>query len=330
MSIVNGLNADLSEWGPLYARSTNWWNMDISDWAVDPTNTALQAAAIAATGNPPPKDTLNEWTGRAHADFDFEGKWGMPIAVVDPSTPRVHVEIENADESDLGPYPIPAAAITNPLYIENGYSPANRALGDEHMLMIDRVQRIAYELSYVSRSNGQWYAGYGAIFDLKNNVRRTEGFTSTDAAGLCVAAGLYRYDEVFGPNEIEHAVRFALKQNNGYVWPASHDNNVDYPGSPPLGSRIRLKASFDTVNKVGGGTYVAPMQKALRGLKKYGGLLSDRGGGFRFMGTMDTRWSAWPTMRDDFHTLHLSDFEFTVLGDKPPTGSRRTKYQPSE
>lgn len=233
MAIINGINANLADWGGrIYLRATNWWNLNVSDWVVDPANAALQAAAIVVTNDPNSGDTLNRYSARAHNDFKTQ--WGIPYIVVDRSTPRVSVTIQDTEESDYGPYPIPAGAEASSYpnyFIENGYSAANRAVGDEHLLMIDREERIVYELDGASYSNGKWYADYGAIHDLKNNARRPEGWTSVDAAGLCVAAGLITYDEVYGADEITHALRFALKQNNGYVWPASHDNNVDYPGA---------------------------------------------------------------------------------------------------
>lgn len=332
-AVVSGLNYDLVSLGigSVYSLPTNWWNLRIDEWDVDPANAALQAAAIADTDpGTPGVQYLNEFSGRMHPDFnnvDPTKRYGIPIYVCNRWTPRRYVDIldlhpvTGSQQSDPGPYPIPDEAITDHSYIEN----SGRADGDQHMIIIDYDQRIAYELSYVAWNGVNWVAGYGAIFDLKSNNRRPEGWTSSDAAGLCVAAGLIRYDEVYGPNEIEHALRFCLKQNNNFVWPASHDNGIHYPGAPPLGSRIRLKASFDTVNKVGGGTYTAGMQKILRCLKTYGGLMADRGGGFFWQGTMDPRW---PWLGPEFHTLHLSDFEFVTLGKTliagPTGGNKKT------
>ncbi len=57
---------------------------------------------------------------------------------------------------------------------------------------------------------------------MKTNNRRPDGWTSADAAGLAILPGLVRYDEVFGPDEIDHAFRFTVRATNGYVYPASH------------------------------------------------------------------------------------------------------------
>jgi len=158
--------------------------------------------------------------------------------VVDGSTPLVPVSIANTSESDRGApagrrLSDSAAARTNLRYIEN----SGGLDGDRHLLIFDRDKRMAFELSYVSYSSGVWSAGYGAVFKLDSDYRRTEGWTSTDAAGLCVLAGLVRYDEVYGPDPIRHAIRFSIKQTNKYVWPASHTGSTD-AGAPPLGMRL--------------------------------------------------------------------------------------------
>ncbi len=66
--------------------------------------------------------------------------------------------------------------------------------------------------------------------------------TSADAAGLAILPGLIRYDEVYGPDPIRHAFRFTVRSTNGYVYPASHRAGST-SGAPPMGTRLRLKAS---------------------------------------------------------------------------------------
>jgi hypothetical protein len=80
----------------------------------------------------------------------------------------------------------------------------------------------------------QWHAGSGAFFDMNTNGRRPDGWTSADAAGLAILPGLVRYDEVFGPNEINHAFRVTVRSTNGYVYPASHRAGSP-TGALPLG-----------------------------------------------------------------------------------------------
>jgi hypothetical protein len=49
---------------------------------------------------------------------------------------------------------------------------------------------VLFELFATRWNNGRWEAGSGAVFDLSNNARRPEGWTSADAAGLAILPGL--------------------------------------------------------------------------------------------------------------------------------------------
>jgi hypothetical protein len=230
---------------------------------------------------------------------------------VDNTTPLVQVNLGNTSESDLGApgyptgYPIPAAAMTNLRYIEN----SGGLDGDRHLLMYNRDNQMVYELSYASYDGSSWSAGYGAIFKVDSNYRRPNGWTSTDAAGLCVLAGLVRYDEVYGPAPINHAIRCSIKRTNKYVWPASHTGATD-AGAPPLGMRLRLKASVDISG------YPAPMRKIFQAMKTYGLIVADRGGNMYVQGTMDARWDN-SVLNPAFHSLDAGDFEVIQLGWKP-------------
>ena len=71
-------------------------------------------------------------------------------------------------------------------------------------------------------------------------------WTSADAAGLPIFPGLVRYDEV-AAGAINHAIRFTVPTTQeAFVAPASHwalhNTSSD---APPMGTRLRLKASFD-------------------------------------------------------------------------------------
>ena len=92
------------------------------------------------------------------------------------------------------------------------------------MLIVDRDRRILYELYARTGTPGcnRWEAGSGAVFPLTSNLRRPEGWTSADAAGLAILPGLVRYDEAFGTEPIRHAFRVTVRATNGYVFPASH------------------------------------------------------------------------------------------------------------
>ena len=297
-NISNGLLADLTSLGTLYARPDNWWNLEVANAPLDPNSAAI-IAMIGDQGN----------GGRLHPDFT--PKYGIPYAVVDSRTPRVEVSFRNTRESDQGApgepvgYPIPDAAAHDKRFLESGGS----LEGDRHLLLFDRDSRTVFELSYAHFSDGEWLAGYGAVFPLDSNHRRPEGWTSTDAAGLCVLAGLVRYDEVFGPGPIRHALRCSLRRTNGYVWPASHEGASD-DGAAPLGMRLRLKASKDISG------YPPHIRKIFQAMKDYGLIVADRGGNMYVQGTMDSRWDN-DVINPAFHSLKASDFEVVKLGWRP-------------
>ena len=120
------------------------------------------------------------------------------------------------DESDAGPYPIPAIP-----KIEGA-----GAAGDRHILMVDTKACRLWELFAASKSGRHWSAGSGAIWDLRSNALRPDGWTSADAAGLPIYPGLARYDEV-AAGVIAHALRFtAPETRTAHIYPARHDAGV--------------------------------------------------------------------------------------------------------
>jgi hypothetical protein len=236
---------------------------------------------------------------------DFGTVWngapnGIPYVVVSGSQAKVQINFNAfGDESDPGPYPVPPNAP-----IEGGAG----GTGDRHVLVIDRDNWKLYELYSAFPTAAGWTAASGAVFDLNSNALRPAGWTSADAAGLPVFPGLVRYDEVFGLKQITHALRFtASRTRRAYVAPARHfaSSNTD-PNLPPMGMRVRLKAS---VNISG---FSPAMQVILRALKKHGMILADNGSNWFVSGAPDPRWSD-----DELNTLKAlkgSDFEVVKMG----------------
>lgn len=290
----------------------NWWNTDISHAPID-----ARSAAFLAFVN-------NGGIRRLHPDFGGDaggvGIYGFPYLVVDGSQAKKTVQFEYADESDgvehatghsLPFYPIPDEAALQPRWIEGGEpgSVDMRASSDRHLLIVDRDNRYLYELYNVFFDGQQWHAGSGAFFDLARSDRRTDGWTSADAAGLAILPGLVRYDEVFGTGEIQHAFRVTVRATNGYVYPASHraGSNVQ---ALPMGARLRLKAGVDLSR------FPAEAQKIFRALKKYGLIVADNGSDLYISGTYDTRWNN-DVLNPAFGGLSASDFEVVQLGWRP-------------
>jgi hypothetical protein len=259
-----GVNADLN--GLALFPKNNPWNTRIDKSSLDPNS----------------KKLIKAISGKLHPDFGADwngGPFGIPYVVVSGSQAKVPVKFGWADESDKGPYPIPATAP-----IEGG---ANSA-GDRHVLVLDRDNALLYEIGNAYPSNGgaSWTAGAGAIFNLKSNKLRPAGWTSADAAGLPILPGLVRYDEV-ASGKITHAIRFTVaKTRKAYVSPARHYASSNRSASlPPMGMRVRLKKSFD-ISK-----YPKQARVILAAMKTYGLILADNGSNWFVSGTADSRWN---------------------------------------
>jgi hypothetical protein len=284
-----GVNASLH--GRRVFPADDLWNKDVSKEAVDPNSDAM----IASIGR----------NKALHPDFGttYQGApSGIPYVVVEGKQAKVPVSFEYADESDKGPYPIPGDAP-----VEGGAA----ARGDRHVLVIDRDNWVLYELFSATPVEGgkSWKAGSGAIFDLAKNTVRPAGWTSADAAGLPVFAGLARYDEVVERKEITHALRFTVvKSRRAYVAPARHwASRSDDVKLPPMGMRVRIKAGYDTSR------FPASAQVILTALKRYGMIVADNGGDWFISGAPDPRWND-----GELQTLKRvkgSDFEVVEMGE---------------
>jgi hypothetical protein len=288
----------------------NWWNQDIATAPIDARSPQL---IDWISGRSPTSPTA---VRRLHPDFG-PPPYGIPYVVVAGDQPRVGVTFEYADESDTGVpglpgYPVPVEARTTPNYIEGGVAGGGPS-GDRHLLVVDRDRWLLYETFATTWNTlaGRWDAGSGAIFDLSSNARRPEGWTSADAAGLAIFPGLVRYDEVSGSAEIKHAFRVTTRATNGYVWPASHRAGSN-TSAPPLGARLRLKASKDI------STFTPEVQRIFTAMKRYGLIVADNGSDMYISGTMDARWNN-DVLNPAFRALTADDFDVIQLGWQPST-----------
>ena len=292
---------------------TNWWNTDVSAAPVDPNSAAYISFIGAGKGMHP---DFGGDSGDSSAPI-----YGMPYIVVDGTQPLLPVAFDYDDESDLGApgrppgYPIPEEAKTQQKWIEGGLAGNEPSDGDRHMLIVDRDNRIDYELYDVRWTGARWEAGSGATFPLDSNARRPEGWTSADAAGLAILPGLVRYDEVFGDAPIRHAFRVTVRATNGYVFPASHTAG-SRSGALPMGARLRLKQSVDISR------FAPPLQRIFQAMKTYGLIVADNGTDMYVSGTYDTRWDN-DVLNPAFGAIHAGDFEVVQLGWRPPATVRR-------
>ena len=293
---------------PLFP-ADNWWNADVSAAPRDPDEAAILAFIGASRG--------------LHPDFGGDASpsgpeiYGMPYVVVPGSQPLEPVAFDYDDESDAGApgrpagYPIPPEAKTQAKWLEGGHPGNSGAGGDKHLLIVDRDNRLLFE-TWDTRCEPQgsasctWRAGSGAVFPLDSNLRRPDGWTSADAAGLAILPGLVRYDEAYGSEPIRHAFRFTTRATNGYVFPASHRAGSTN-GAPPMGTRLRLKASRDLSG------FPEPVRRIFQAMKTYGLILADNGSDMYVQGTYDTRWDN-DVLNPAFASLKVSDFEVVKLG----------------
>ena len=197
---------------------------------------------------------------RLWPDFGGAGQYGIPYVSVAFGQPLVPIAFDVADESDPGPYPIPPDAP-----VEGG--------SDRHVLVLRQGDCRLFELYAATRAGAGWSAYSGAVFDVRSNALRPDGWTSADAAGLPILAGLARRDEA-DAGSIRHALRITVpRTSDGFIHPATHAAASGGPADPPMGLRLRLKAGYDISFLRGQALAVA------QALKTYGALVADNSGG---------------------------------------------------
>jgi hypothetical protein len=306
----------------------NAWNQKITNAPVATNSTAIINNIISSSSD-----------GRLHPDFgQYYGTgadlYGIPFNVVHGnSTPRVSVVIDAyPGESDIVSAPIPATVVIEGDY-QNGPKVGVNNRGDSHLLVYDVDNNVAYEFFRMSRpsenTDGKWHADQQSVWDMKTNTFRTIGWTSADAAGLSILAGLVRPDEALpvsqgGQGVINHAIRFTLRNSiilDQFLYPASHTAN---PGNhnpavqPPMGARFRLKSTVDI-------SHLNPQSRIVaQAMKDYGMIVADNGSNFYFSGSTysvdasNQRTLTWDDddIQDTVHglkSLRFSNFEVVDL-----------------
>jgi hypothetical protein len=264
---------------PLYP-ADNAWRRDVSHDPLSP----YSAAWVASVGA----------SGFMHPDFGTNPSYGIPFIAALASQAKVKVTFNPyGSESDQGPYPIPPNA-----KIEAG--------SDRHVLVASADCHL-YELFGAARSGTGWTAASGAIFNLKSNALRPDGWTSADAAGLPILPGLVRTREV-AAGHIDHALRFTVaRTQSGFIHPATHQaGSTTSANVAPMGARFRLKASFSTAG------YHGQTLVILNCLKKYGMFVADNGSNWYLSGGTETGWN--DTDLNQLKTVPGSAFEVVNSG----------------
>ena len=232
---------------------------------------------------------------------------GDPITVVVNKIRWVHVHFKWPSQSNRGMYPLPSHVA-----IQGGPN----STGDRHVIVIDRTTCRDYELydAHPHDHGSRWSAGAGAVFNLRSNHLRPRGWTSADAAGLPLLAGLARYSEV-RHNALDHALRFTAPCTaRRYVYPARHySDSCRGRWLPPMGARLRLKQSVNVSRLPHQARVIAVA------LKRYGLILADNGGPWEITGAPDRHWNnaALLTLK----RLTGRDFEVVNTSSLPHPGA---------
>jgi hypothetical protein len=291
----------------------NPWNQDVSSLSLNSKGATYLANMHTSSGLHP------DW-----GDYATPGDYyGIPFSSGTGATPQPVTFTESPDQSDPDPcpnnggqfcYPIP---LTSP--IEGG--PNAPADADRHVLYVDTAGApndcTLYELYLAQDPKGSgWTAGSGAIFHLGSNALRTDGWTSADAAGLPILPGLVRFDETVNKKLITHAIRFTVSSTQqGYIHPATHAAGSSNTSLPPMGLRLRLKASFDT------SAFTGPSLVILTAMKKYGIILADNGSNWFISGESNDGWAPYmDQLVSDLSKVHGSDFEVVDTGPVSTAG----------
>jgi hypothetical protein len=285
----------------------NPWNLVVSDWPLHPKSKDI----VASVGANKPL--------RYNPDMAF--------VLVPPDQKRIDVKLVTyPDESDKGPYPLPANVPIEGWPVGYARDPELKGTtlddvqrdklnenGDRHAIVVDPTNRVLYEFYQLKKVGGGWQASNEATFDLKSNKLRPDGWTSADAAGLPIFPSVIRYDEL-KRGAIDHAMRVTVRKiRRAYVYPATHfagplkDENL-----PRMGERLRLRKDYDT------SAFSAEVKVVLEGLKKYGMLVADIGLDWALSCAPDPRI---PVLHEELRKVKGSDFEVVAppAGYKPPT-----------
>ncbi len=273
----------------------NPWNTDISEWPLHPNSQKI----IASIGAAKP----------------FRYNPDMGFILVPPRQTRYIVRItEFPDESDKGPFPIPAempiegwparfkrTPELQKLRLEDVQRDTQNEGGDRHAIVVDPVNRMLYELYHTKKTTRGWQAAQASIFDLKTNKLRPDGWTSADAAGLPIFPAVVRYDEL-QRGMVEHAMRVTVtRSRKAYVYPARHHaSKLTDENLPRMGERLRLRQDFDISG------FSAEVQAILKGLKRYGMFVADNGIDWAISVAPDERI---PELHDELRKIKGSDFE---------------------
>ena len=256
------------------------WNQDVSNTPRDSRSRRYTRRIRALGGNQ-----------RLHPDFGSFAGYGIPFTVVPQDEPLVPVTIGAEgypDESDFGAGT--GGPTSAPVPLDAPIEGGSGSTGDRHVLVVREEECDLWEMYRGFPDGPGWTADATALWDLGSTAIRPEGFTSTDAAGLPVMAGLVRYDEV-AAGAVEHAIRVTFgTTRRGYIHPATHyASSACGRNLPPMGLRLRLKRGYyeEHISDFPADEQARPIFEALY---RYGLIVADNGSNWFFTGGSSPLW----------------------------------------
>jgi hypothetical protein len=298
----------------------NAWSEDISRRPLLP-NSAMMIAQIFTELN---NVGTNSPKLRAFQEMNF--------VLVPNNQPAVPIRFTDyPSESDPSPYPIPSNLPIEGWPSQTGSQTLTQVQrntgddGDRHAIIIQPGTGYIWETwrVFLTSNPTNWQAANGARFNLTNNALRPAGWTSADAGGLSMLAGLVRFDEC-ERGEIEHALRMIVKHTRReYIYPATHhasSPSTTNPDVPAMGQRLRLKSNF-----VVPANWTKQEKAIAAALKKYGGIIADNSSSFFSISVVpDQRWPSGAFS----HIMGLSVTNFEVIQTTGPTEGPRSPGAP--
>jgi serine/threonine-protein kinase len=280
------------------------WTQDISHAPLDPHSSDMIAWLADAGG----------WGHNNRMQVDF----ALRVLQANATTPRVSFRkgpVFFSPDSDVpSTVPLPAGG---GLEGEKNYQ-CEESRDDCHLIVVDRSNKKLYEAYQANYAEDALTATFIAVWNLDRVYPpsgRGDQCTSADAAGLPIAPLLFNADEL-ATGSINHAIRFILPnpriRAHVFVHPATHAGAPRGPiTAPPMGVRLRLKASYDLSKLTPAAQVVA------RAMQRYGMFLSD-GGNIALTAQNDAdtkvKYADMDFTSHDLADLKVTDFEVVDMG----------------
>ena len=247
----------------------NPWNLVVEDWPVHPELEEHHRLASAPTSRSATTPTWASSSCRPTRRRSTSSSSAIP------------------DESDKGPFPVPDNMPIEGWPVELSRNPKTEGptLDDVQRDKLKEGRRPARPRRRSDQPDAvrvlpdeedrRGLAGVArrAIFDLKSNKLRPDGWTSADAAGLPIFPAVVRYDEI-KRGMVEHAMRVTVVQDAA---------RLRLPGDALRQHATRTRTCRAWASASGCGRtstsrgFSPEVQAILKGLKKYGMFVADNG-----------------------------------------------------